>query len=167
MRGKPTHDLCETLRKLNLTTMVEHYETLAREAARDQLPHVDYLARLADKRFAEDRSFGDPGSFRDDEVFSDHARADDRGGFGAAQDGAATGAAVESSPAAGLAVTDQLVTSTVGGLINSYSSSVSSNGADITVRVQANATKVFPLFPTITMTASSSATIERFRPQGS
>jgi hypothetical protein len=42
---------------------------------------------------------------------------------------------------------------------------VSSNGADITVRVQANATKVFPLFPTITMTASSSATIERFRPQ--
>ena len=48
MRGKPTHDLCETLRKLNLTTMVEHYETLAREAARDQLPHVDYLARLAD-----------------------------------------------------------------------------------------------------------------------
>jgi DNA replication protein DnaC len=48
VRGKPTHDLCETLRKLNLTTMVEHYETLAREAARDQLPHVDYLARLAD-----------------------------------------------------------------------------------------------------------------------
>ena len=84
---------------------------------------------------------------------------------GAAQDGAATGAAVDSSPAAGLAVTDRLVASTVGGLINSYASSVSSNGADITVRVQANATKVFPLFPTITMTASSSATIERFRPQ--
>ena len=48
MRAKPTHELSETLRKLNLTTMVEHYETLAREAARDQLPHVDDLARLAD-----------------------------------------------------------------------------------------------------------------------
>jgi Flp pilus assembly protein TadG len=84
---------------------------------------------------------------------------------GAAQDGAATGAAVESSPAGGLAVTDQLVNSTVGGLVTSYSSSVSSNGADITITVRANATKVFPLFPTITLTASSSATIEQFRSQ--
>jgi DNA replication protein DnaC len=48
VRAKPAHDLSETLRKLNLTTMVEHYETLAKEAARDHLPHVDYLARLAD-----------------------------------------------------------------------------------------------------------------------
>jgi len=48
MKHKPTHDLSETLRKLNLTTMVQHYETLAQEAARDQLGHVDYLSRLAD-----------------------------------------------------------------------------------------------------------------------
>ena len=48
MKRKPTHDLSETLRKLNLTTMVQHYETLAQEAARDQLGHVDYLGRLAD-----------------------------------------------------------------------------------------------------------------------
>jgi len=48
MKRKPTTDLSETLRKLNLTTMVQHYETLAQEAARDQLGHVEYLGRLAD-----------------------------------------------------------------------------------------------------------------------
>ena len=48
MKSKPTHDLSEMLRKLNLTTMVQHYETLARDAARDQLGHVEYLGRLAD-----------------------------------------------------------------------------------------------------------------------
>jgi len=84
---------------------------------------------------------------------------------GAAQDGAAAGAAADSSPGAGLAVTDSLVTSTVGGLVDDYSSSVTSNGADVTITVRANATKIFPLFPTITMTASASANVERFRPQ--
>jgi len=48
MKCKPTTDLSETLRKLNLTTMVQHYETLAEEAARDQFGHVEYLGRLAD-----------------------------------------------------------------------------------------------------------------------
>lgn len=48
MKHKPRVDLSETLRKLNLTTMVQHYETLAEEAARDQLGHVEYLGRLAD-----------------------------------------------------------------------------------------------------------------------
>lgn len=82
---------------------------------------------------------------------------------GAAQDGAAAGAASDSSPGAGVAVTDQLVTSTVGGLVNNYSSSVTSNGTDITITVRGDATKVFPLFPTISLSASSSATLERFR----
>lgn len=48
MKRKLTADLPETLRKLNLTTMVEHYEDLAEEAARKQLGHVEYLGRLAD-----------------------------------------------------------------------------------------------------------------------
>ena len=48
MKPTPTPDLPETLRKLNLTTMVQHYEPLAQEAARDHLGHVDYLGRLAD-----------------------------------------------------------------------------------------------------------------------
>lgn len=47
MKPKPTANLPETLRKLNLTTMVQHYETLAQEAARNQLGHVEYLDRLA------------------------------------------------------------------------------------------------------------------------
>lgn len=85
---------------------------------------------------------------------------------GAAQDGAAADAAVNASPGSGLAITDQLVISTVGGLVNNYNSGVSSNGVDLTVTVTANATKVFPLFPTITLTASASSTIEQFRPQG-
>ena len=48
MKRKVITELPETLRKLNLTTMVEHYEDLAQEAARKQLGHVEYLARLAD-----------------------------------------------------------------------------------------------------------------------
>ena len=48
MKRKPTTDLSETLRKLNLTTIVQHYEPLAEEAARDQIGHVEYLSRLAD-----------------------------------------------------------------------------------------------------------------------
>jgi len=48
MKRKPTTDLSETLRKLNLTTMVQHYEPLAQEAAREQIGHVEYLGRLAD-----------------------------------------------------------------------------------------------------------------------
>ena len=48
MKHKPPTDLSETLRKLNLTTMVQHYEPLAEEATRKHLGHVDYLGRLAD-----------------------------------------------------------------------------------------------------------------------
>lgn len=48
MKRKTITELPETLRKLNLTTMVEHYEDLAEEAASKQLSHVEYLARLAD-----------------------------------------------------------------------------------------------------------------------
>jgi DNA replication protein DnaC len=52
MKRKPTTDLSDTLRKLSLTTMVEHYEPMAQEAARDQLPHLEYLERLADIEIA-------------------------------------------------------------------------------------------------------------------
>lgn len=80
----------------------------------------------------------------------------------AAQDGAALEAA---SPGSGKALTDELVTNAVGGLVNNYSSSVGSNGEDIIITTTAQATKVFPLFPTLTLTASGAATIERFEPQ--
>ena len=48
MKRQVIAELPETLRKLNLTTMVEHYEDLAQEAAQKQHGHVEYLARLAD-----------------------------------------------------------------------------------------------------------------------
>ena len=57
MKSKP-EDLTETLCRLNLAFIAEHYEAMGKEAARDQLAHVDYLRRLADGEAAEryDRS---------------------------------------------------------------------------------------------------------------
>jgi len=52
MKRQATTDLSEPLRKLSLTTMAQHYETMAQEAARDQLGHVEYLARLTDSEIA-------------------------------------------------------------------------------------------------------------------
>jgi len=83
-----------------------------------------------------------------------------------AQDGAASGAALDSTPGAGQAITDQLVTSTVGGLVDNYSSNVSVSATQVTITATAQAKKVFPLFPTINLSASGSATIEQFDPQG-
>lgn len=40
-------ELCGMLRKLSLTTIVEHYEPLAQEALREHFGHVEYLQRLA------------------------------------------------------------------------------------------------------------------------
>lgn len=51
MKPKP-EDLTEVLRRLNLTTIAQHYENLGREAARDGLCHVEYLRRLAEAEAA-------------------------------------------------------------------------------------------------------------------
>ena len=51
MKPKP-EDLTEVLRRLNLTTIAQHYEDLGREAARDGLCHVEYLRRLAEAEAA-------------------------------------------------------------------------------------------------------------------
>ena len=47
MKPKP-EDLTEILRRLNLTFIAQHYETMGQEAAREQLDHVEYLRRLAE-----------------------------------------------------------------------------------------------------------------------
>ena len=47
MKPKP-EELTEILSRLSLTFMVQHYETMAQEAAREQLSHVEYLRRLAE-----------------------------------------------------------------------------------------------------------------------
>ena len=46
MKPKP-EELTEILRRLNLTTIAQHYEKLGQAAAREGLSHVDYLQRLA------------------------------------------------------------------------------------------------------------------------
>ena len=51
MKPKP-EDLTEVLRRLNLTTIAQHYEELSREAAREGLCHVEYLRRLAEAEAA-------------------------------------------------------------------------------------------------------------------
>jgi len=86
---------------------------------------------------------------------------------GAAQDGAASGAREGSSVAAGKVVTDSLVNASASQLLSSYSSSAGSDGNVITVTARGEVVRVFPLFPSITVSATGSATIERFVPQGS
>ena len=86
---------------------------------------------------------------------------------GAAQDGAASGARDGASASAGQAVADGLVQSSASQLLASYSSSSSSDGNVITVATRGNVVKVFPLFPSITVSATGSASIEQFVPQGS
>ena len=50
---KPTpEDLTEVLRRLSLTTIAQHYESLGQEAAREGLSHVEYLRRLAEAEAA-------------------------------------------------------------------------------------------------------------------
>jgi len=51
MKPKP-EDLTEVLRRLSLTTIAQHYEELGREAAREELGHVEYLRRLAEAEAA-------------------------------------------------------------------------------------------------------------------
>jgi Flp pilus assembly protein TadG len=85
---------------------------------------------------------------------------------GAAQDGAASGAREGASAATGQVVADELAQSGASHLLTSYSSSSSSDGNVITVTTQGKVLKVFPLFPSITVSATGSASIERFVPQG-
>jgi len=52
MKPKRMNDLPEKLRRLSLTSMVQHYEAMAEDAARDQLSCLEYLDRLADVEIA-------------------------------------------------------------------------------------------------------------------
>ena len=48
MNDKDLDGLTEVLRKLNLTTMLNHHEQLAEDAARNNLGYLPYLKQLAD-----------------------------------------------------------------------------------------------------------------------
>lgn len=84
---------------------------------------------------------------------------------GAAQDGAATGARHGASAAAGHATAEALVTAAASQLLTDHSVIPSVAGDTVTVTVTGTVIKVLPLFPTFTVSATSSASVERFRPQ--
>ena len=84
---------------------------------------------------------------------------------GAVQDGAATAARVDSSPAAGEALANELIVTSAGQLLSSHSTSAGSDGEQVTVSASGRVVRVLPLMPAITISATGSATIERFEPQ--
>src|SRR5690606_17996 len=85
---------------------------------------------------------------------------------GAAQDGAAAAARRDSSPAAGAALADQLAESGAGSLLTSHSASVAAGDDSVTVTVTGEVVSLLPFFGSITGTASGSARVEEFTPQG-
>jgi Flp pilus assembly protein TadG len=85
---------------------------------------------------------------------------------GATQDGAAAGARRSSSPAAGAGLATSLIEGSAGQLLSSHSSRASSNGDVVTVVSTGKVVQVMPFFPSITVSASASAAVEKFEPQG-
>lgn len=85
---------------------------------------------------------------------------------GAAQDGAAAAARRDSTPAAGAALAEQLAEEGAGSLLTSHSASAASGDDSVTVTVTGKVVTLLPFVGSITVTASSSAQIEEFTPQG-
>lgn len=85
---------------------------------------------------------------------------------GATQDGAAAGARQGSTPAAGAALTDQLVDEAGGNMLHSHSINAASNGDVVTVSATAEVVSLLPFLGTITVQASATAKVEQFDPQG-
>lgn len=85
---------------------------------------------------------------------------------GAAQDGAATAARRDSSIDAGIGLTDALITTSAGQLLRSHSVTGSRSGDVINVTASGEVIRLLPLFPTVQVSATGSATVEQFRPQG-
>ncbi len=85
---------------------------------------------------------------------------------GAAQDGAVAGARQGSSPDDGAALTNTLISESAGSLIESPSSTASTDGVTVTVRSTARVVSLLPFFGPITVSATGAAQVERFEPQG-
>ena len=85
---------------------------------------------------------------------------------GAAQDGAAAAARRDSTPAAGAALADQLAEAGAGSLLTSHSASGTAGDDSVTVTVTGEVVSLLPFFGPITVTATSSARVEEFTPQG-
>jgi Flp pilus assembly protein TadG len=85
---------------------------------------------------------------------------------GAAQDGAAAAARQHSSPGVGAALAEQLISEGAGSLLTAHSASGSSDGERVYVEASGEVVTVLPFFPAITVTATGSAAIEEFTPEG-
>lgn len=85
---------------------------------------------------------------------------------GAAQDGAVAGARRDSSPSGGAALSDELIAESAGALLTSHSSTGVLSGGIVTVTASGEVVSILPFLGTITVSASGSARIEQFEPQG-
>lgn len=85
---------------------------------------------------------------------------------GATQDGAAAGARSGGSASAGEALAESLIDQGAGQLLSSSDAVGTSDGSLVTVTAQGKVFKVFPMFPTITVRATGSASVEEFTPEG-
>lgn len=84
---------------------------------------------------------------------------------GAAQDGAATGARHGASAAAGQATAEALVDAAAAQLLTGHTVTPTVTAETVTITVTGTVVRVLPLFPTFTVSATASASVEQFRPQ--
>lgn len=85
---------------------------------------------------------------------------------GASHDGAAAAAREGSGPDTGAALANQLIGESAGSLLDNYSTTGTSDGETITVTARGKVVALLPFFRTINVTATGSARIEAFDPQG-
>ena len=85
---------------------------------------------------------------------------------GVAHDAAAAAAREHASPGDGAALAEQLIGEGAGSLLTSHQATASSDGSTVTVTVTGHVVSLFPLFGTITVTATGTAAVETFHPQG-
>ena len=85
---------------------------------------------------------------------------------GAAQDGAAAAARLDSSTAEGEALTLALIDQSGDALLDSYGATASSDGEVVTVDTTGEVRSLLPFFGSITVQASASARVEAFGAQG-
>ncbi len=85
---------------------------------------------------------------------------------GAAQDGAAAAARLDSSAEEGEALTLALIDQSGDALLDSYGATASSDGELVTVDTTGEVRSLLPFFGSITVQASASARVEAFDAQG-
>jgi Flp pilus assembly protein TadG len=85
---------------------------------------------------------------------------------GATQDAAVAAARADGSPGEGEAVARQLIAGSAGPLLDGWTVSTGADGDRVTVTATGHVDWFLPFLGSITVRASSSAPIEKFRPEG-